>query len=114
MRNDTRPDHVFAPPRAQCALRVVALCACAASTSALAAGGLSLLEIGTRDLGLAGAGYAARAEDASTAFTNPAGMTRIIGNDVVLGAQLLYGDVKFSPNANTSQTPPAVLGSDNG
>ena len=115
MRNDTRPDHAFAPlQHARCALRVLALCACAASTSALAAGGLSLLEIGTRDLGLAGAGYAARAEDASTAFTNPAGMTRIIGNDVVLGTQLLYGDVKFSPNVNTSQSPPAVLGSDNG
>jgi len=92
----------------------LAFCACAAPASAFAAGGLSLLEIGTRDLGTAGAGYAARAEDASTAFTNPAGMTRIKGDDTVLGAQLLYGDVKFSPNDNTQQTAPAVLGSDNG
>jgi len=96
------------------ALRVLALCACAASTSALAAGGLTLLEIGTRDLGTAGAGYAARAEDASTAFTNPAGMARIQGDDVVLGTQLLYGNVTFSSNGNTSQSAPAVLGSDNG
>ena len=96
------------------ALQILALCACAAPTSALAAGGLTLLEIGTRDLGLAGAGYAARAEDASTAITNPAGMTRIKADDAVLGAQLLYGYAKFSPNGDTQQTAPAVLGSDNG
>jgi long-chain fatty acid transport protein len=79
-------------------------CACVAPAVAHAAGGLGLMEIGTSDLGLAGAGYAARAQDAATAFTNPAGMTRIKGNDFVLGAQLLYGDVKFSPNANTTTT----------
>jgi len=100
----------------RCVLRVLGLsgCACAVSTSALAAGGLSLLELGTRDLGTAGAGYAARAEDASTAFANPAGMTRIKDSDAVLGTQLLYGAVKFSPDGNTSQSPPAVLGSDDG
>ena len=53
MRNDTRPDHAFAPlQHARCALRVLALCACTAPPSALAAGGLSLLEIGTRELQL--------------------------------------------------------------
>jgi long-subunit fatty acid transport protein len=34
-------------------------------------------EIGTEDVGLAGAGQAARAQDASTIVTNPAGMTRL-------------------------------------
>ena len=37
------------------------------------AGGLYLYEVASPDVGMAGAGYAARAEDASTAFTNPAG-----------------------------------------
>ena len=82
---------------------MLAVLGCASTMPALAAGGLSLLEIGTRDLGLAGAGYAARAEDASTALTNPAGMTRIKGSDAVIGAQLLYGNAKFSSNENTSQ-----------
>ena len=41
------------------------------------AGGLYLYEIGSPDVGLAAAGYAARAADASTVFTNPAGMTRL-------------------------------------
>ena len=46
---------------------------------AASAGGLFLYEIGTADVGLASAGYTARAQDASTAFTNPAGMTRLEG-----------------------------------
>ena len=38
------------------------------------AGGLFLTEFGTEDVALAGAGWAARAQDASTLFKNPAGM----------------------------------------
>ena len=41
------------------------------------AGGVLGYELGTADLGLASAGYGARAQDASTVFTNPAGMTRL-------------------------------------
>jgi long-chain fatty acid transport protein len=40
-------------------------------------GGLYLYEVNATEVGLAGAGWAARADDASTVFTNPAGMTRI-------------------------------------
>ncbi|MGB5056240.1 MAG: outer membrane protein transport protein, partial [Nitrospirales bacterium] len=43
------------------------------------AGGLFLTEIGTPDVGLAGAGWAARAQDASTLFKNPAGMSFLEG-----------------------------------
>lgn len=74
------------------------------------AGGLLLYEVGTADVGLASAGYTARAQDASTAFTNPAGMTRLSGTQVQAGAQALYGDFSFSRN---SQTSPA-LGSNDG
>jgi long-chain fatty acid transport protein len=59
------------------------------------AGGLYLYEIGTGDLGFAGAGTAARAEDASTVYANPAGMTRLTGNQATVAAQLLYGDAEF-------------------
>ena len=48
-------------------------------TSQANAGGLYLYEIGTEDLGLANAGTAARAQDASTVASNPAGMTRLDG-----------------------------------
>ena len=68
------------------------------------AGGLYLYEIGSPDVGLAAAGYAARAQDASTAFTNPAGMTRLKQSQVQFGAQPMYLHVKFDPSAETTAT----------
>lgn len=59
------------------------------------AGGLYLYEIGTSDLGFASAGTAARAEDASTIYSNPAGMTRLAGDQLTVGAQALYGKVEY-------------------
>ena len=66
------------------------------------AGGLLLYEVGTEDVGLAAAGYAVRAQDATTVFTNPAGMTRLDGNQLQLGTQVLYSDIKFSASGGTS------------
>ncbi len=66
------------------------------------AGGLYLREIGTPDVGLAVAGYAARAEDAATALTNPAGMTRLDRPALLVGAQPMYLHLDFAPNAATS------------
>ncbi len=59
------------------------------------AAGIYMYEIGTADLGFAAAGTAARAEEASTLFANPAGMTRLAGDHMTLGVQALYGDVKY-------------------
>ncbi|MEN6467252.1 MAG: outer membrane protein transport protein [Syntrophaceae bacterium] len=66
------------------------------------AGGIMLYQIGTPDVGLAAAGYAARAQDASTVFTNPAGMGRLEKSQFLGGMQALYGDVKFSPDSATT------------
>jgi long-chain fatty acid transport protein len=73
------------------------------------AGGILLYETGTPDMFTAGAGWAARAQDAATVLTNPAGMARIQGGDFLLGAGALYGDVRFTPGAGTS-----VSGGDGG
>ena len=73
------------------------------------AGGISLYEFGSNDVGLAAAGYAARAQDASTVFTNPAGMSRLEKSQVLGGLQALYGNVEFSPNSATT-----VSGGDGG
>ena len=70
------------------------------------AGGLYLYEVGTPDVGLAAAGYAARAQDASTAFTNPAGMTRLDRPEIQVGMQPLYVHLKFSPDSSTTTTGP--------
>jgi long-chain fatty acid transport protein len=74
------------------------------------AGGIFLYEIATPDLGLASAGYASRAEDASTVFKNPAGMSQIQGAQFQGGLQVLYGSVKFTPDSGTS----GRLGTDGG
>ena len=66
------------------------------------AGGLFLYEVGTPDVGLASAGYSARAQDASTVLTNPAGMTLLEGKQVLLGTQVLYTDPSFSIGSGTS------------
>jgi long-chain fatty acid transport protein len=80
----------------------VALCAGALAAGPAAAGGLIAYEIGTADLGLASAGYGARAQDASTVFTNPAGMTRLEGRQVLVSGQVLWGNTKFSIGSGTS------------
>ena len=80
-----------------------ALCsACVIAATPARAGGLLLYEVGSADVGLASAGYTARAQDASTVFTNPAGMTRLEGTQATLGAQVLYGDLGFSIGQGTS------------
>ena len=94
-------------------LRKIFVAAAVAWPLASQAGGLYLYEIGTSDLGLAAAGTAARAEDASTLFANPAGMTRLAGNQLALGAQALYGDAEYKldgQGALTGSGPGNVIG----
>ncbi|MBK9115758.1 MAG: outer membrane protein transport protein [Betaproteobacteria bacterium] len=74
------------------------------------AGGIILYEVGTADVGLAAAGYGARAQDASTVLTNPAGMSRLDGTQVLAAGQLLWGDVRYSIGGGTSP----ALGGNNG
>lgn len=66
------------------------------------AGGLGLYEISTGDVGLASAGSAAAALDASTLFKNPAGMSRLEGGQLNSSLQVLYGNAQFSGNSATS------------
>jgi long-chain fatty acid transport protein len=67
------------------------------------AGGLYLNEFATPSMGVAGAGQEAYANDASTnfAFHNPAGMTRLDGNQLSLGVGILKGAVKFDADSDT-------------
>ncbi|MGD9591615.1 MAG: OmpP1/FadL family transporter [Candidatus Berkiella sp.] len=88
------------------------LCSCIASivfTTTIQAGGIMLYEVGSDDVGLASAGYSARAQDPSTMLTNPAGMTRLEGKQLFVGVQALYEDIEFSP-----ATASPFLGTENG
>ncbi len=93
------------------AAAVAALCAGALAAGQAAAGGMSIYEIGTADVGFASAGYNARAQDASTVLTNPAGMTRLDGHQFLAAGQLAYGWTKFSIGSGTS---PELGGNDGG
>ena len=90
--------------------RPVLVAALGALCAPALAGGIILYEVGSADVGLASAGYGARAQDASTVLTNPAGLTRLDGTQVLAAGQLLWGDVKFSVGSGTSP----ALGSGNG
>ncbi len=94
-------------------LRKAAVAAVVVWPLASSAGGIYLYEIGTSDLGFAAAGTAARAEDASTLFANPAGMTRLTGDQMTLGAQALYGDAEYKLDGQgilTGSDPGNVIG----
>jgi len=88
----------------------VTLCAGALAPGPANAGGLLTYEFGTAEVGLASAGYGARAQDASTVFTNPAGMTRLEGNQFLAAGQLIYGRTEFGIGLGTSP----ALGADAG
>jgi long-chain fatty acid transport protein len=68
------------------------------------AAGLFLTEMGTPDLGTAAAGRAALAEDAATAFGNPAGMARLDGSQLLVGVQPAYGITEFRRGSGTTTT----------
>jgi long-chain fatty acid transport protein len=85
--------------------------------SSAGAGGLYLYEVGSPDVGTAGAGYAARADDAATVFTNPAGMTRLDQPTMMMGAQPMYLHLNFNPDSTTSaeaRTLPGGWAADDG
>lgn len=72
--------------------------------SPASAGGLYLNEFMTPSMGTAGAGQEAWANDASTnfAYHNPAGMTRVEGHELSLGAGLAGGKTKFDAASDTA------------
>jgi long-chain fatty acid transport protein len=68
------------------------------------AGGLYLNEFATPSMGTASAGAEAVATDASTAFHNPAGMTRLDGNQFMFGAGAGYSSVHFDRATDTPES----------
>jgi long-chain fatty acid transport protein len=71
------------------------------------AGSLYIYEMANvTDTGYAGAGLAARAGDAGTVFSNPAGMTRFKETTYVAGATPLYIDANNDTDQNTTATGP--------
>jgi long-chain fatty acid transport protein len=72
-----------------------------AGSGSAEAGGLYFPVWGTPSAGVAGAGANARANDASTALSNPAGMTRLDDHQLMLGAAPGIGNVRFDPDSGS-------------
>lgn len=65
------------------------------------AAGFALMEQNASGLGNAYAGAAAAAEDASTIFFNPAGMTYVPGRQVVIGGNFIRPKTEFNDKGST-------------
>ncbi|MDX2349969.1 MAG: outer membrane protein transport protein [Porticoccus sp.] len=76
------------------------------STQSLAGGAYIYEMANTTDIGTAGAGLAAKAQDASVVFNNPAGMTRIHRPEIQAGGALLYLKAPFDSGSGTTITGP--------
>ena len=90
------------PHRAGLAATAFLFSASLLATSSAHAGGLFLYEMGTPDLGTASAGRAAAADNAATAFGNPAGMTRLDQSQMLVGIQPAYGISHFDKGDDTT------------
>ncbi len=96
-------------------LGFVLLASVCISTRALAVG-FALEQQSVSNMGYAFAGGAASAEDASTIFWNPAGMTRLPTRQVVVGLNAIYGSARFTDRGTTSPAGAAfpITGGDGG
>jgi long-chain fatty acid transport protein len=68
-------------------------------------GGFCVYEVATPQMGSSYAGAGATADDAATAFLNPAGMTRLAGTSYLGGAVLSQIATGFDPDASHSTGP---------
>jgi len=94
--------------------QAVLSCSVAAALAALSgtvsASGFALIEQSASGLGNAYAGGAASAEDASTIFFNPAGMSRLKGKEVVVAVHAIQPSAKFSDTGSALPAPRPLNG----
>ena len=84
-------------------LRVTAFALCVSFPIELWAGALYVYEMGSpADVATAGAGMAAKAQNASTVFTNPAGMTRFDQPELLVSGVGMYLHGPFKPDSSTT------------
>ena len=94
-------------------LIVIGMAALIGASGAVHAAGFALIEQSGSGMGNAFAGSAASAEDASTIYFNPAGMTRLSGKQIVVGAHALRPSAEFN-NQGSVTTGGALRGGDGG
>ncbi len=86
----------------------------ASSAGGVGAAGFQLMEQNASGLGNAYAGQGASAQDASTIFFNPAGMTKLPGKNAVGAINAIRPSAKFSNAGSTNAPLQPTLGGDGG
>lgn len=92
----------------------VAVCIGVSLSGPVRAAGFQLMEQNASGLGNAYAGSAAVAEDASTVFFNPAGMSRLKGMNVAFSVNAIKPTAKFDDKGSTLPTRITAHGGDGG
>jgi long-chain fatty acid transport protein len=100
--------------KAVSSLRIVSAIVLGLGTASVHAAGFQLLEQNASGMGNAYAGSAAIADNASTIFFNPAGMTRLEGINVSAGASAIQPSFKFKNNGSTVPAGSAGNGGNGG
>jgi len=95
-------------------ISVGVLCAAGAIGGHAQAAGFALIEQNASGIGNAFAGAAAVAEDASTIWFNPAGLTQLPGHDVTVAVHAINPSVKFSNGGSTTPTDISTGGGNGG
>jgi len=89
---------------------VFGICAVLVAHGSAAGAGYAVVEHSVRRLGTAYAGGAAAADDASTVFYNPAGLTRLPGSQLVAGTHLVLPSARFRNEGSTDLTGLSLSG----
>ncbi len=95
-------------------LTLVAMVLMIFSADSALASGFAITEKSVKGLGNAFAGAAAVAEDASTIFFNPAGMTRLTGRQVQAGGYYIIPSFEFDDDGSTTVIGTPLTGGDGG
>lgn len=74
----------------------------AGASTVTQAGSFGLIEQSASGQGAAYAGAAAIAEDASTIYFNPAGMTRLPGSQIVVAGHIISAEAKYTDSGNST------------
>lgn len=83
-------------------------------SGSLSAAGFAIIEHSVTGLGNAFAGATAGAEDSSTIFFNPAGLSKISGTEVVQGLHMILPNADFTSDSSTDVLGNPLTGDDGG
>ncbi len=93
---------------------IVAICIIFSTPNFASGAGFALIEQSVSGLGNAYAGGAAIAEDATTIFYNPAGLTRISGQQLITAGYVIIPSAKFTNEGSTVVTGAPMRGGNGG